>query len=62
MRVFNFIKKEPEATALQIAREVDLTERTVLRILNDLEDDGHIIKELVGRKTIKLVNKNSFSE
>ena len=44
------ITKHPSSTAREIGDEVGITERAALRIINDLDSEGYISKEKVGRQ------------
>ena len=44
------IAKQPESTAREIARAVDITDRTTMKIIADLENEGYIERQRVGRK------------
>lgn len=61
---------EGEITARRIAERLGITERTVRRILRDLEEEGYIDRQRVGRanryrvdleKPLKRVDQNSVS-
>ena len=47
--VLSLIGQNNQITTREIALQADLTERSVLRIIKDLEIEGYIIKERVGR-------------
>ena len=44
-----FISKQQEVTAREIASAIGITERSVVRILGDLEADGYVEKSRKGR-------------
>jgi CTP-dependent riboflavin kinase len=51
------ISRNPEYTTRQIASAINITERTVHRILVDLETDGYITRERTGKGNIYQVNR-----
>jgi len=51
------ISRNPECTTRQIASAINITERTVHRILVDLELDGYITRERTGKGNIYQVNR-----
>jgi DNA-binding IclR family transcriptional regulator len=44
------VANEPEMPVHEIARAVEITERSAYRILSDLVDDGYLIRKRVGRR------------
>lgn len=48
--VLLFIAEKPHATTREIAAEVGMAERSVQRIVSDLNSEGYIRKEKVGRQ------------
>lgn len=54
--VLAFIGANPQVTARQIAIDLDITERTVLRIINDLEEAEYLTRQRVGRANHYEVN------
>ncbi|MBM3944102.1 MAG: winged helix-turn-helix transcriptional regulator [SAR202 cluster bacterium] len=46
----------PDDTVRQIAKDLRVTERAVHRILKDLEDEGYLTKERVGRRAYYKAN------
>ena len=66
--VLTILARNEKMTAREIAIEVKITERTVIKIINDLIDSGYVLKEKVGRTNhYKIVQKkplrrNRFSE
>ncbi len=48
--VLGLIGRHPKMTARRIAAQLDITERTVLRIISDLESAGYLTRERVGRE------------
>ena len=49
------ISRNPELRQREIGNLVGITEGAVQRILNDLEDDGYLARERVGRRNRYLV-------
>ena len=54
--VLLFLSLKPESTMREIANAVNVTERTVHRILIDLEEEGYIARERTGRANIYKIN------
>lgn len=54
--VFLIISRSERITAREIAAEVGITERSVLRIINDLEEAGYVERRREGRKNVYHVN------
>ncbi len=52
------ICQQGEITAREIAEQVGITERAVRRIIRDLEAEGYITKQRVGRTNRYQVNGN----
>ncbi len=48
--VLTYIGNKPDSTGLEIARAVGITERAVRKIVADLQADGYISLEKVGRR------------
>ncbi len=44
------IARDPDATIESIAREVEITPRSALAILSDLEAEGYVERERIGRR------------
>ena len=55
--VLLFISRKPESTTREIADTVNITERTVHRILVDLENEGYIARKRTGRANIYEINR-----
>ena len=51
-----YIGQHPQVTARDIALQLGITERTVLRIISDLEQAGYLQRERVGRENHYQVN------
>jgi predicted ArsR family transcriptional regulator len=56
--VLALIGQHDQITAREIAKELDITERSVMRIIKDLESEGYIGRERSGRVNIYRVNSN----
>lgn len=54
--VLSLISRSPRMTALEIAREVDITERAVRKIIADLKIAGYISMKRVGRGVLYNIN------
>ena len=54
------IARSPRATLREIARETKLTERTVYKIVGDLERAGYIVKHRAGRRNSYSVNEGDL--
>jgi len=52
------IARNPRATLREIARKTKLTERTVYKIVRDLETAGYIVKHRDGRRNSYSLNEN----
>ena len=52
------IARNPRATLREIARKTKLTERTVYKIVGDLEKAGYIVKYRDGRRNSYSVNED----
>ncbi len=50
------LHRNPEARVRDIAAAVGITERAVVGILGDLERDGYVTKERVGRRNAYVVH------
>lgn len=48
--VLSYISKHPRSTALEIASAVGLTERSIRKIINDLEESGFLVRRREGRR------------
>lgn len=53
--VLILLSQKPDLTLREVAEYVGITERAVQRIVADLEDEGYIIKERVGRQNRYLI-------
>jgi len=47
--VLSFIAKQPRITAREMAASIGITERTVRKIIADLDEAGYITKKKLGR-------------
>ena len=54
--VFAHIAKYPQSTAREIASAVNITERTIHKIIADLEAEGYIERQRVGRNNVYGIN------
>ena len=54
--VLTLLNREENLTAREIAMTLGITERTVIRIINDLEAAGYITKRKVGRQNRYTIN------
>ena len=54
--VLTLLDREENLTAREIAMRLGITERTVIRIINDLETAGYITKRKVGRQNRYTIN------
>jgi DNA-binding IclR family transcriptional regulator len=55
-RVLVYIAKHPQATCREIAREVDITERAVQKIIYDLVAEGYAVRHKIGRSNTYTVH------
>lgn len=55
--VLVLIGQHKQITAREIAKQIDITERSVRRIISDLEREGYISKERNGRINTYRVNE-----
>lgn len=56
--VLSLLNREENLTSREIAIASGITERTVIRIINDLEAAGYINKRKEGRQNRYTINKN----
>lgn len=56
--VLIIIRRKEDVTARAIAEELGITERSVFRIISDLESDGYIKKSRIGRSNAYQINRN----
>ena len=54
--VFVYVTRYPDSTNRQIALSIDLDEKTVHRILRELEGKGYLVKVRIGRRTSYTIN------
>lgn len=52
------VERRPDATLREVAETVGVSERQVLRVLDDLEADGYITRQRVGRQNHYTVNRS----
>lgn len=55
--VLAVLHADPEKVLREVAVEVGITERAVQRIIQDLEEEGFIQRERVGRQNRYLINR-----
>jgi predicted transcriptional regulator len=55
--VLILISRRRQITAREIAAQLGITERSVMRIIKDLADDGYITREKVGRVNRYTIDK-----
>lgn len=56
------IARYPRATLREIALKTKLTERTVYKIVGDLEEEGYIVKRKDGRRNVYSVDEQAVLE
>ena len=56
--VLTLLDSEENLTSREISIALDLAERSVVRIIKDLETDGYITKRKEGRENRYIVNKD----
>jgi DNA-binding MarR family transcriptional regulator len=56
--VLAIVGTHPQMTAREIANRLSITERTVLRIIKDLESEGYVERKRVGRENHYQVNRS----
>ncbi|HEY42635.1 MAG TPA: helix-turn-helix transcriptional regulator [Anaerolineae bacterium] len=56
--VLTLLNREEHMTSREIAAALDITERTVIRIIKDLEAEGYITKRKEGRENRYTINKD----
>jgi predicted DNA-binding transcriptional regulator YafY len=61
-RVLLYIADEPGARLRDIAAKLDITERSVYRVINEMADAGYLVKEREGRRNRYEVQHRSPSE
>ena len=57
--VMVYLGRNPEARLRDLALEVGITERAAQRIVNDLVEEGYLIKEKVGRRNRYRLDRNA---
>jgi DNA-binding Lrp family transcriptional regulator len=48
--VLVLLAKDPDMTLRDIAEHIGITERAVHKIVGELEDDGYLVRERIGRR------------
>ena len=56
--VLSYINHYPTSTAREIADQIRVTERTVHKIISDLEQAGYIARRKAGRRNVYSVDPN----
>jgi DNA-binding MarR family transcriptional regulator len=56
--VLTLLNREERLTSREIAAALDITERTVIRMIKDLEAEGYITKRKEGRENRYTINKD----
>ena len=56
--VLSLLDHQEKMTTREIAMALDITERSIIRIIKDLESAGYITKRKEGRENRYIVNKN----
>ena len=54
--VLLYVSQNPECTAREMASAIDATERTVHRVLADLQREGYIIRQRTGKGNLYQIN------
>ena len=54
--VLIYISTNPQNTTREIAAVVNITERSVHRVINDLESEGYLTRSRKGRKNVYEIN------
>ena len=54
--VLSLVARNPELTAVEVAKAIGIRERAVRRIIRDLEDAGYISKKKEGRRNRYSIN------
>ncbi len=52
------VAKDPDTRVRDLALRVGITERAVLRILAELEDEGYVVRSRVGRRSSYAINED----
>jgi predicted transcriptional regulator len=58
--VLILISRYGEVTTRALAEELGITERSVIRIIKDLERESYILKKRVGRVNQYQINRNAY--
>jgi len=56
--LLTLLDREEQLTSREIAQALGITERSVVRIIKDLESDGYVTKRREGRENRYIVNKD----
>lgn len=57
--VMVYLARHPEARLRDLAVEVGITERAAQRIVNELVEEGYLLKKKVGRRNHYRLNRNA---
>jgi predicted ArsR family transcriptional regulator len=57
--VMVYLARHPEARLRDLAVEVGITERAAQRIVNELVEEGYLLKKKVGRRNRYRLNRNA---
>ena len=57
--VMVFLARNPESRLRDLAAEVGITERAAQRIVNELVEDGYLLRERVGRRNRYRLNRRA---
>lgn len=57
--VMVYLARHPEARLRDLATEVGITERAAQRIVNELVEEGYLLKKKVGRRNHYRLNRNA---
>lgn len=57
--VMVYLARHPDARLRDLATEVGITERAAQRIVNELVQDGYLLKEKIGRRNRYRLNRNA---
>ena len=50
--IYNELKLDPKVSQIELAKKYDVNERTIRRYYKFLKDNGYIVQQSSGRKTI----------
>jgi DNA-binding MarR family transcriptional regulator len=61
-RVLLYVADDPDARLRDIAAKLDITERSVYRVINEMADAGYLVKEREGRRNRYEVQRPSSAQ